>query len=383
VGPLTEAPGATPIAVKLTAQPKAARGGGRVAALDGVRGVAILVVLVGHAGWLGMGAAGVDVFFVLSGYLITGLLLDEKGATGRVSLRNFYARRFLRLAPALALVVTLWVIAAAVLHLGFRRNLEDAAIAVGYAANWTLAFGLDRPRWLAHTWSLCVEEQFYFLWPWLTLGLFGLLGRGKAAALACVMAAVGIAAYRGWLAGAGATFFRIYYGLDTRGDALLLGAALAFWMPAVRGGLAGAVGWAGFAALMAYVVSNGFGRGTSFVIPALCAVAILLGLLRSPRGLLAGALSAKPLAWLGMISYGVYLFHYPIVTYLQYKGWGRWGVTLVGVPLALGLAALSFYLLERPCLRWKEYFRRPDSTLEVETERGVYAARHEVVSAES
>jgi peptidoglycan/LPS O-acetylase OafA/YrhL len=369
----------TRIVVELTTRAKPAR---RVAALDGVRGVAILVVLLGHAGWLALGAAGVDVFFVLSGYLITGLLLDEKEATGRVRFRNFYARRFLRLAPALALVVILYVVSSALLHLGFRRAIEDAAIAVGYAANWTLAFGLDRPRWLAHTWSLCIEEQFYFVWPWLTLGLFGLLGRGKAA-IACVAAAVGIGLYRAWMTQTGATFFRVYYGLDTRGDALLLGAALAFWMPTVRGLWAGLLGWTGLAALVGYLASNGFGQGTSFVIPALCAAAILVSLLNVPRGALAGALSLKPLAWLGMISYGVYLFHYPVVTYLQYRKVDVWGVTLVGVPLAVGLAAGSYYLLERPCLRLKERFRRPESSRALESKRGPYAARHEVVSAES
>jgi peptidoglycan/LPS O-acetylase OafA/YrhL len=358
--------------------------GRRVAALDGIRGLAILIVMIGHAGWLAMGAAGVDMFFVLSGYLITGLLLDEHQQTGRVRFYHFYARRFLRLAPALILVVTLYVIASALLHMGFRRAVEDAVLAVGYAANWTLAFGMERPRFLAHTWSLCIEEQYYLLWPVTALAIYRVLGRGKLAAALCVAAAVAVMAYRRWMLGAGgggeAIFFRVYYGSDTRGDALLLGSAMAFFTLPLRGIVAAAVGWLGLAALLGYLATQGYGRGYSFVIPAACTVAILLSLLNAPRSRLAAVLSLKWLAWLGMISYGVYLFHYPILAYMDYKKWNSWGLTLIGLPLSLALAVASFYLLERPCLRLKDHFRRPATPV---SEGASHASRHQVVSAES
>lgn len=359
--------------------------GRRVAALDGIRGLAILVVMIGHAGWLAMGAAGVDMFFVLSGYLITGLLLDERQQTGHVRFYHFYARRFLRLAPALLLVVTLYVIASALLHMGFRRAVEDAVLAVGYAANWTLAFGMDRPRFLAHTWSLCIEEQYYLLWPVTALAIYRLLGRGKMAAALCLAGAVAVMAYRQWMltaGGGGASFFRVYYGLDTRGDALLLGSAMAFFTPRLPELIAPPVGWMGLAALLGYLATDGFGRGYSFVVPAACTVLILFSLLNAPRSSLAAVFSLKWLAWLGMISYGVYLFHYPILAYMGYKKWDAWGLTLIGLPLSLALAVASFYLLERPCLRLKDHFRRPVFPDPV-FKGASHAPGHQVVSAES
>jgi peptidoglycan/LPS O-acetylase OafA/YrhL len=368
--------------VPALAKPLKAIAAHRVAALDGIRGFAVAIVMIGHAGFLPAGGAGVDMFFVLSGFLITGLLLEEKHATGRVGLFNFYMRRVLRLAPALALMVTLWLIASAILHVGFRRQLEDSAMAAGYIANWTLAFGTGRPLFLGHTWSLCIEEQFYALWPWITLGIYGLFGRSRLGGEICLAGAIGVMAYRYWMSEfAGASLYRVYFALDTRSDALLLGAALAFLNIRLPKLAAEILGWLGAAALIAYLAPYVYPFGASYVIPAACTAVILVGLLNAPSGSLAKLLSWRPLAWLGMISYGLYLFHYPIIRYMKFKQFDSWIILLVELPLALLVATLSFYLLERPCLRLKDRFRRPVKS--VDQDRGRYAARNQVVSAES
>ncbi|MFI5099878.1 MAG: acyltransferase family protein, partial [Actinomycetes bacterium] len=143
-----------------------ARPPGRVAALDGVRGVAILLVLVGHAlprFWV-LSATGVTVFFALSGYLITGILLREHGRTGRLPLRTFYLRRFFRLAPTLLLVLSVTVVWCLAWHVYTATLAQDTVQVLTYRANWGVEQG-DFTLPLAQTWSLSVEEQFYLVWP--------------------------------------------------------------------------------------------------------------------------------------------------------------------------------------------------------------------------
>ena len=334
----------------------------RIAALDGIRGIAVLMVIWGHADYLPNGAVGVDVFFVLSGYLITALLLDERTKRGRISFPNFYMRRMLRLLPALLLLLALYVPTFVILGQRLDRTLGDAAIALCYASNWTKAFG-HRPDFIGHTWSLSIEEQFYILWPMTVLGLYWLVRRGRAGAAICLAAALAILCYRHWMLSRGASLERVYFGLDTRGDDLLAGAALAFWTPLLPRLVALVIGWLGLAALFAFVfcgtVYPGFFMGQHpYAYVWVMTLAILLGLLNDRQGWMARLLSFKPLVWVGMISYGLYLFHVPILVELvHHLKWERWHAAAVGIPLSFGIAALSFYSVERPCLRLKDRFR--------------------------
>jgi peptidoglycan/LPS O-acetylase OafA/YrhL len=285
--------------------------------------------------------------------------LRERISTGGVSLPNFYIRRVLRLAPALLLVVALFIaLGPLLLPIRWGRAWGDAAIALFYSANWTRAFG-NRPGLLGHTWSLSVEEQFYFLWPTLTLGLYGWLGRSRRAGLLCLLAAASLTAWRYWMLAHGAPGKRVYNGLDTHGDGLLYGAAIAFLNPRLPRRLAVWLGWAGIAGLVWFVASAGRPFGPHpYVFASLFTGALLVALLQSRGSFLDRILSTPVLVWIGTISYGLYLFHFPIMDYMAtWKQAGAASVAAVGFPLAFVLATISFYVVERPCLRLKERFR--------------------------
>ena len=219
-----------------------------VAALDGLRGLAIAGVLVFHGGHLTGGYLGVDLFFVLSGFLITSLLLAESGSSGRIALGAFWARRARRLLPALA--ATLFGVALYCLLVEGPADLEqirgDALATIGYVANWR-AVNAHQDYWalfqapspLQHTWSLAIEEQFYLVWPPVFVGLLAWWRRRTPAAVLVTAAIGSIAAsvLMAWLYDP-ANVSRVYYGTDTRAAAILVGAALAaalvLWRP-VRG----------------------------------------------------------------------------------------------------------------------------------------------------
>ncbi|HWW54174.1 MAG TPA: acyltransferase, partial [Acidimicrobiales bacterium] len=208
-------------------------------AIDGLRALAVIAVVAYHLGlpWARGGFLGVDLFFVLSGFLITGLLLREREQTGRIDLGHFYARRARRLLPALFLVlaaVSTWVAAT-----GTTPDLtsvrSDALAALAYVANWRLVLShsgyfaqFSAPSPLRHAWSLAIEEQYYLVWPILLLGLMR-LGRGsrRATVLATLVLAVLSASAMAVMYHPGADPSRIYYGTDTRAFELLVGALLA------------------------------------------------------------------------------------------------------------------------------------------------------------
>jgi len=205
---------------------------GHVAALDGMRGIAVLLVMLTHARYgapyLQGGSIGVDIFFVLSGFLITYLLVREHDRHGhRISLWKFYARRALRLGPALVLLLI-------VLALGgclffdpetARSNLIDVAITVVYAVNWARAFDIP-PKLLRHAWSLSIEEQFYLLWPLILIVMLRAISSRQRIATVILLGAVVSYLWRVALALQGASVQRLFNGLDTRADSLLVGCAL-------------------------------------------------------------------------------------------------------------------------------------------------------------
>ncbi|APU22226.1 acyltransferase family protein [Actinoalloteichus sp. GBA129-24] len=340
-----------------------------VPALDGVRGVAILGVLLFHTGHLSGGFLGVDLFFALSGYLITDLLLREIEATGAVSLVPFWGRRLRRLLPALAVMlacvtVLVWAVGPPDL---VRTTLADGPWVLLNLVNWHLlaesASYWDRfgaARVFEHLWSVAVEEQFYLVWPMLLLIIARCTRRvdhrvAVAAALASVLSLVVMITL---LDPADPT--RVYTGTDTRAFSLLLGAVVA--ARPVRALLTRVVGrWGGvLSALlavglgMAWLLVDGVGSswlftGGLFVHSAASALLIVL-CAQTPRSWVATGLAWQPLRWLGLISYSLYLWHWPVIVLLspERTGLDGWAGTAVVFAVSIGMAALSKYLVEDP-----------------------------------
>jgi peptidoglycan/LPS O-acetylase OafA/YrhL len=328
-------------------------------ALDGLRGVAVLAVVAYHAdlGWAGGGFLGVDVFFVLSGYLITSLLRAEHGRTGRVSLRGFWTRRARRLLPALGCMFLAVVVFAALRpeHPGLTNLRADMLAGLGYVANWRFVladqgyFAEFAPSPLRHLWSLAIEEQFYLLWPLVFLAVARLRHAGWV-----VLALAGTSAAL-MVAGSGATDpSRIYYGTDTHAHGLLIGAALAYVTVPARRWLSLA-GWA--AAVLAVVLMTQLRstdpdvwRGGLLAFEVLVAVVIAACARPEVPASPGRALAWRPLRAVGLVSYGVYLWHWPVFVLCDEQLLGLSGTPLLAVQLAItaALALTSFYLVERP-----------------------------------
>ena len=351
---------------------------GYVPALDGIRALAVVAVLAFHGGvsWMEGGFLGVDAFFVLSGYLITALLLRERARTGRIDLVAFWGRRARRLLPALLLVVaTVTVVAPPILPEQEVRLLRgDGLAALFYVANWRMiSRGGDyfaqtaAPSPLQHTWSLGIEEQFYLLWPLLMLGL--LAGRRPLRRLfvTCVVGATACAVWLSLLYRADDPA-RAYFGTDTRAASLLVGAALAAALAARLAGrdeggvelgprsrmLALAVAVVGVMITgVAWTLLSGddarLYRG-GLAVTALAVAAVIAHVVLVPDGLSARALSLAPLPALGRISYGVYLWHWPVYIVVNADRTGQQGMELFGLRclVTVAIAWSSYSVLERP-----------------------------------
>ena len=333
----------------------------RLLALDGLRGLAILLVIAHHqlipipitGGFL-----GVDLFFVLSGFLITSLLVEEFDATGGISLRHFYTRRILRLAPALALylVVTLAVILRTN-RAQFLEALKSVGFALTYMTNWRMAFSSSPPLDpTAIIWSLSIEEQFYILWPPTLLALMLLRVKRShlIAGLTLLIATIAMHRYILWTHRV--DLHRLYYGTDTRADAPLLGCLIAL-IPLklsnpklVRifqaGGVVAAVGLGLLVIEMDF--SNQFLYRGGYTLVALLAALLTWTTVNAPLQYFSHLLEWSPLRWLGKISYGLYLWHWLLLQtttfYALFGSWDPW----VRFIVALGVSAACFYLIERP-----------------------------------
>lgn len=330
-------------------------------ALDGLRGVAVGSVLVYHA-WpdaLPGGWVGVDLFFVLSGFLITSLLLEESGRIGGVRLGRFYVRRALRLLPALGLTLALTLlVAGAIGSAMFAETAKEAASSAANISNWYVSTRHGQPfGLLSHTWSLAIEEQFYLVWPLLLVTALRL--RGPRLALALCVAGIGLEMlHRGSVSALDGLYFRT----DTHSDGLLVGAVFAIlrgsgwrptrwalWLPAALG--AGAIGltmaFTGSDAGAAGLGYGGIAAGAGFV--------VIAAVDRRPA-----PLTWRPLVALGRISYGVYLLHFPTERVLGFalRGTGPLVLLLTAV-ITIGMAAVSFRYLEQPCLRLKSRVTTP------------------------
>ncbi|WP_244304524.1 acyltransferase family protein [Leucobacter viscericola] len=356
----------------------------RFAGLDGLRAIAVALVLVYHLfpTLLPGGFLGVDVFFAISGFLITSLLLRELNQHGKIRLVAFWRRRARRLLPALALVLlvctTLALLVGGDLLFGIGSQITGAALFMSnwlFIANGADYFARDTPELFRNTWSLSIEEQFYILLPLLLLALWRLRGR-VTQALPLIALAILSATLMANLSLEGANPTRIYFGSDTHTFGLLLGAAVAFLFQPSGGGnskpaptqagparqiIATAVAAAGLATLAWLSVTLIEGSPASFQggfqLATVAALAVVVAVTR-PGVWVGSALDVQPLRWVGERSYGIYLWHWPLLLIIAgiggpwrgspADGWVVGGITLVAT---FGIAALSYRFVEQPVRR--------------------------------
>lgn len=326
-------------------------------ALDGLRGVAILLVILSHAhAPLFDGAFyGVDLFFVLSGFLITSLLLQELHREGCIDYWRFYRRRLYRLMPALALFLAAYCLFAPLLWPGQDDVYSDALVSLLYLADYGIAF-FDSPDTLLHMWSLSVEEHFYLVWPPLLALLVRFSPRGLLWRPVLGLWLLAWAWRALWVAEE-QQFYEVFFRFDTRATGLLMGALLAAvvleqpaWFVWVRQRLAHCM-WLVLAVplLMAQSWDDMNALAWGMTVVECATFCVLVAILRR-RGAVFQALSAPALVLLGRLSYGVYLWHYPVVRYLRAElPWPA--VVVLGLAISMLLAALSYRTVERWGLR--------------------------------
>jgi peptidoglycan/LPS O-acetylase OafA/YrhL len=339
--------------------------------LDGVRGISILLVLGLHftPRLIPGGYFGVEVFFVLSGFLITSLLLQEWERTRSINLRDFYFRRGLRLGPAL-LVYLLLLGGYAFVFLDSEHAAEiynGILLTLSYVSNWVIALKPAYPPGiLTITWSLAVEEQFYLLWP---LILFALLNKKVSRRWIIVIILLGltvIVLHRTWLWQAGASFRRLYYATDTRADGLMLGCligCLVSWGLVSRSRLFElslkvlalvAILFLGYLVFTIKSSNPILFKGV-FALASLAIAVVLMVLVVWPGSPPFLLLRFPPLVWIGRISYGLYLWHWPVRGYIfgaSSQPTNRQIIT--ALVLSFVITTISFYFVEQPFLTLKK-----------------------------
>jgi peptidoglycan/LPS O-acetylase OafA/YrhL/CubicO group peptidase (beta-lactamase class C family) len=342
--------------------------------LDGLRALAVIAVMLYHADLPVFGGyLGVESFFVLSGFLITTLLWNEWQQHEHIAYRSFWLRRMRRLLPALVVVLAGVLLAGLFLPDTLHDLQRETLAALGYATNWYFIASeqsyfdaLERPSLLQHLWSLAIEGQFYLLWPLIFAVVIRFLRRKGTIALSLLLAA-GSTALMVMLYTPGSDPSRIYYGTDTRVSALLIGAALALlWRPAAlpkldRPGARVALDGFGLVALITLLVLYGvlndqnpwLYRG-GFGIVALATAIVTAVVIHPAARLLPWLLERAPLRWIGLRSYSLYLWHWPVFM-LTRPGvdliGNEWAIQAMRFALSLLLAMLTYSMVEEPIRR--------------------------------
>jgi peptidoglycan/LPS O-acetylase OafA/YrhL len=333
--------------------------------LDGLRALAVAAVFLYHSriDWLPGGFLGVDLFFVLSGYLITSLLLVEWEARNRIDLRRFWLRRARRLLPALVVVVLGTLILAAIFaRQDLAHTRSDVLGSLLYFANWHEIVAnrsyfnvMGNPSLLQHTWSLAVEEQFYIVWPLLLVPCLVLIGRRRLPML--VIAGIAASTALMWILYRPNDPSRVYYGTDTRAFLLLMGIVIALvwpWIMRLRRAVP-LLELLGIAALVATVLL--FRQMQDFsptlyhggdLAAAFC-FAVLVAAVAHPKTGIGDAFGVAPLRWVGERSYGIYLWHWPVIVLLAgVNARPSAGVVVAEAALVLAIATLSYKYIEQP-----------------------------------
>jgi len=347
-----------------------------VPALNGLRGVAILAVMLFHAEILFFngGFVGVDVFFVLSGFLITSLLIQEYDCVGFVNLKHFYMRRVLRLGPALVFLLICFVVVSYLFANKEKaaNNYVDALVSLLYFSNWARAFNFHPLDFLGHTWSLSIEEQFYILWPAVLLGLLRTIKNRWYILFFSVIVASASWVLRVYFTMTDVSVERLYNGLDTRADALMIGCALGVLISSrllnqqteIR--LAKWLSYFSPFFMLCFLSALHFSEWQNrsmyyigFVVIEFLAAVFILDVVIKKTSLIGKILATKGLIWVGSISYGLYLWHYPIYRTMLALGFNHLIVIWIGTLVTFIIAACSYYLLEKPILKFRRFFTCP------------------------
>jgi peptidoglycan/LPS O-acetylase OafA/YrhL len=341
--------------------------------LDGLRAFSILLVLLDHGLVLrrGYGFLGVNTFFVLSGFLITSLLKQEWEQTGSISLRDFYLRRALRLLPALLTMIGAFAVYLLFTAEGSRLvdGSWQAVCAIFYCTNWAMIlnphFGHTLP--LNHTWSLAVEEQFYTVWPLLLLLLLKRTSRSSTINWLLFGIIMSVCVRIFLLVGdpdvSRSSPEHLTFGTDARADSLLVGCLAAILMLSPRGAsvsgkpfLCPAIaGLAGILMLGQLPIMSPGMVFSGWLLASIFAGMVIVHVVASPPSMVHRLLENRALVFIGKISYGLYLWHYPVLLALQEHNlpWQHLAYLVPTVPLVL----LSYHFIEKPCLRIKHRFQ--------------------------
>ncbi len=354
------------------------RGGSQLAympALDGIRAVSILGIMANHGGfgWAAGGVISVDVFFVLSGFLITMLLMREWSRSGRIRLSAFWARRARRLLPALFVLLGGIGVYAAVFAPGGTQDAlrADGLSTLFYIGNWHQIFSgqsyfaqISAQSPLLHTWTLAIEEQFYLVWPLVVVVVLKLWRSPRILLIVAVLGVLASAVEMALLFHPGTDPSRIYYGTDTRAQDILTGAAAGVLLSgrAPASSRRARLGFSSMAAIGAAIFAWEWARidGNAslpyrggFLLADLLVIGVIIGVTRAPAGLPARALSFGPLRFVGQVTYGLYLWHWPVFLVLNKARTGvdGWALFALRGATTFAIAVISWYLVEIPVRR--------------------------------
>lgn len=345
--------------------------------VDGLRALAVIAVLAYHLNlpWAPGGLVGVTVFFVISGFLITGILIVELTEKHTIDLKRFWLRRVRRLFPAIALVVGVTAVLAWFFNQAILYKLKtDVIPALCWVTNWWYIFrkqsyfdAIASPSPVLHFWSLSIEEQFYLIWPLVLLVLYRNGSSHRTMRRFCLVLAIASALGMALLYDPAGDPSRVYYGTDTRAFSLLIGAYLALIWPIYckspkhdPASLSAAkqkhVEIAGIICLVALIAMTGLISGTQpfwyrgGLALASVAAAVVIAAITLPNSILGKFFSLKPIVWLGTRSYGIYLWHYPLLLLMNPNNAGDPGVLKIAIELVIIVivSELSYRLVENP-----------------------------------